>query len=72
MDVKKWYMSKAIWAGIIAVLISLYDAGAAALAAQCGVEGSFCLTLPGIPTWIYTLLAAFGVYGRGSATTRIE
>jgi hypothetical protein len=72
MESKKWYMSKAIWAGLVAVLVSLYDAGQTALAAQCGIEGSFCLSLPDIPTWIYTFLAAFGVYGRGSATTRIE
>lgn len=72
MEAKKWYMSKTIWAGIVAVFVAVYNSLTMALADQCGIEGSFCVNLPGVPSWIFAILAAFGIYGRGSATTKIE
>ena len=72
MDTKKWYMSKAIWAGIVGVIVVTYNALISGLAAGCEVEGQLCVVLPVIPEWILGLLAALGVYGRGTASTRIE
>jgi len=72
METKKWYMSKAIWAGVIGIIIAVYNALVAALAANCGVEGSICISIPAIPEFVYGILAALGVYGRGSATTKIS
>ena len=71
METKKWYLSKAIWAGIIAVIIAVYNSAVVGLASGCETEG-LCVILPGIPEWIYGILGAFGVYGRVTATTEIK
>jgi len=68
---KKWYKSKAMWAGIVGVLTAVYNALVTSLGANCGVEGALCIVLPAIPDWVFGVLAALGVYGRGSATTKI-
>lgn len=72
METKKWYLSKAIWAGIVSVIIVTYNALAGGLASGCGIEGHLCVSLPGIPEWVLGILAAMGIYGRGSATTKIS
>lgn len=72
MDSKKWYMSKAIWAGIVGIIVVVYNALVGALAAGCEIEGSICVVLPGIPQWILGILASLGVYGRAAASTKIE
>ena len=55
----KWFQSKAVWAGVIAVLISAY----ATAASQFG--------LPAIPEWVFGILGAMGVYSRVVATNKI-
>ena len=72
MDAKKWYMSKAIWAGIIGILVVLYNTLVAQLAAGCGIDGEICVHLGAIPEWILGLLATFGLYGRATAKTTIQ
>lgn len=59
MDSKKWYLSKTIWAGIVGVAIVAYNAA----------SGTF--GLPAIPEWVFAILAAFGIYSRTAATTKI-
>lgn len=49
---KKWWQSKLIWAGVVAVVISAYNTAAI----QFG--------LPAIPEFVYGILGAFGVYNR--------
>ena len=71
MESKKWYQSKAIWAGIVGVIIVTYNAFSVAMASGCGVEGNLCVSLPVIPEWILGILAALGIYGRGAADTKI-
>jgi len=71
MESKKWYMSKAIWAGLFGVLVAVYNALTGSLAAGCEIEGQLCIVVPAIPEWIFGILAAFGVYGRGTAATKI-
>ena len=53
---KKWYLSKTVWAGVIAVAIAAYNTAAT----QFG--------LPAIPEFVYGILGALGVYGRTTAT----
>ena len=60
MDNKKWFMSKTIWSGVIAVVLAAY----ATASAQFG--------LPPVPEWIFGVLAAFGVYGRVDAKSVIK
>ena len=57
---KKWYASKAIWAGVITVLVASYNAASA----QFG--------LPPIPDFVFGILAALGIYGRVASTTVIK
>ena len=57
MDKKAWFKSKAIWAGVITVLVASYNAASA----QFG--------LPPIPDFVFGILAALGIYGRVSAST---
>lgn len=66
MGTKKWYLSKAIWNGILTVLLALYGA--------FGVAGSvvFGLHLPVIPEWIFGILGSFGIVIRKMTTTVIE
>ena len=72
MNSKKWYASKTIWAGIVTVLIVVYNSVDVALASQCGVEGSFCFNIPAIPEFVYGLLGALGIYSRSVAKTEIK
>lgn len=59
-DTKKWYQSKGVWAGVVAVLVGAYGTAATQF------------NLPAIPDWIYSLLGALGVYGRVTATKEIS
>jgi uncharacterized sodium:solute symporter family permease YidK len=59
MDTKPWYKSKTILSAIVAALIGLYNTFVA-------VKG-----LPVIPDWVFTILAAVGVYSRATADTKI-
>ena len=65
MNTKKWYLSKGMWAGIIAIGISLYMGLDAALNAQFNID------LPNIPEAAFAILAALGLWGRVGATTKI-
>ena len=60
MDSKKWWQSKAVWTGVIAVLIASYNTASA----QFG--------LPAIPEVIFAILGALGIYSRVNATTVIK
>lgn len=59
-DSKKWYTSKTIWAGIVAILIAAYN------------TGSSSFGWPPVPDWVFTLLGAIGIYGRKTAETTIK
>jgi len=65
METKKWYESKTIWSGIIAILIAVYNTIQPLLAQHFGIN------LPVIPNWVYTILGALGIYGRMSADKKI-
>ena len=56
---KKWYLSKTIWAGVVAVLVAAYN------------SASVQFGLPAIPDFVFAILGAFGVYGRATANTVI-
>jgi hypothetical protein len=58
-DSKPWYQSKAIWSGVVAGLIGIYNSVAIA-------KG-----LPAVPDFVYTILGAIGVYSRATASTTI-
>ena len=49
---KKWYQSKTVWAGVVAVIVAAYNVASA----QFG--------LPVIPDFVFGILGALGVYGR--------
>ena len=72
MGKKKWFQSKTIIASICGVLFGVYDAAAAGLITGCGTTEGLCVHLPIIPAWVFSILAAFGVYGRVSANTVIK
>lgn len=72
METKKWYKSKAIWSGIVAVIIAVYNSTLVALADQCGVSGGVCFNLPQIPEFVYGILGFLGIYGRAVAKTQIK
>jgi len=63
MDTKKWYQSKAIWAGIVTAVIGAADA----IAKLFGVDLNSVWWF-GI---IVSILGAIGVYGRATASTKI-
>ena len=65
MDKKKWYQSKTVWSGILAVLVGTYNLVAT------NVAPTLDFTLPAIPDWIFTILGAMGIYGRVSADKKI-
>lgn len=65
METKEWYKSKTIWAGIITILITIYNTVRPLLLQFFGVN------LPEIPSWVYTILGALGIYGRVSADKKI-
>jgi hypothetical protein len=52
---KKWFQSKTVWAGIVAVIIAAYNSASS----QFG--------LPAIPEYVYGILGALGIYGRATA-----
>jgi len=56
---KPWYLSKTVWAGVVAVAIAAYNA----ISANFGT--------PPIPDWVFGVLGALGVYGRATASTRL-
>jgi len=61
METKKaWYLSKGVWAGIIAVVIAAYSSASS----QFG--------LPAIPEFVFGILGALGVYSRVVAKTEIK
>lgn len=57
---KKWYQSKAVLSGVVAVLLAAYTTASA----QFG--------LPPVPEWVFGILAAMGVYGRVTAHSEIK
>lgn len=63
---KKWWKSKGVLTGIVIVLTGTYEALRAQIAPQVGWN------LPEIPGLVYTILGAFGIYARASATTEIK
>jgi uncharacterized membrane-anchored protein len=65
LETKPWYQSKAVWTGVVAVLIAVYNAIGTSLAPNLG------WMLPPIPEWVFGILAAFGVYFRTTVTTKI-
>jgi len=71
-NTKAWYQSKTIIAGIVGVLIAVYNTAANGLSSGCGTEGQLCVILPSIPDWILGVLAAIGVYGRKTADATIK
>ena len=72
MDKKKWFQSKTIWAGIIGVVIAVYNSVVSSMGAGCGVEGGLCIVLPVVPEFIYGILGALGVYSRAASKTVIK
>lgn len=58
-DKKKWYRSKTVWSGIVAVLVAGYNAAAA------------YWSIPQIPEWVFALLGGLGVYGRVAAKQQV-
>jgi hypothetical protein len=63
MPTKPWYQSKGVWAGVIGLLVVIWNAIPAFFPAG---------HLPPIPEWILGVLASIGLYGRVSATTAIK
>ena len=64
MESKKWYQSKAIWAGIITALVGA--------AQTIGLQFGFDLLANPIASAVLSILGILGVYGRASATTSIK
>lgn len=64
MDEKKWYQSKAVWAGILGIVIATITAVDASF-------GTGLMTNP-ITQTILAVLSALGIYGRVTATTKIQ
>lgn len=62
---KPWYLSKAVWAAVIAILVAFYNSFNAELAPLIG------MTFPDIPEWIFGILGALGLWGRVTANTTI-
>ena len=60
MESKKWFQSRTIWVGIVAVLIAAYNTA-------CSQFG-----LPAIPEFVYGLLGALGIYSRATTNTVIK
>jgi len=58
---KPWWASKTILASVVTGVIGIY------LSLKTGG-----VHLPDIPGWVVTLLSAMGVYGRVTATDKIE
>jgi hypothetical protein len=60
MESKKWFLSKTIWSGIVAVILAAYSTAAAQF------------SLPVVPEWVFAILGAFGIYSRVNADTVIK
>jgi hypothetical protein len=58
--VKSWYFSKTVWAGIVVVLVTAWNAASE----QFG--------LPPIPEFVFAILGALGVWGRVAATESVR
>lgn len=61
MGTKEWWKSKAVWTGILTVLIAAYTAYRTSLNPH----------LPEIPEWFYAILGTFGIVFRLSANTTL-
>lgn len=61
METKPWWQSKAIWTGVVGLLVVIYNA----------IPTFLPIPLPPVPEWVLGILAALGVSFRASATTRI-
>jgi len=59
MGKKKWYRSKTVWTSVVTVVLATYN------------SASVQFGLPAVPEFVYGILAAFGVYSRVTATTKI-
>lgn len=55
---KKWYKSKGVISGIVAVLLGIYEVVRLNLAPQVG------WSIPEIPPVLFTVLGALGIYSR--------
>lgn len=64
-DSKKWYQSKAVLAGLATALFGTYEL------VKTNVAPNFGWTLPDIPSWVFTLLGAMGIWGRVTAEKKI-
>ena len=64
MDTKKWYQSKAIWAGIVTALIGAAQGVAQVFGVDLNSFWWFSIAI--------TMLGGLGIYGRATATTKIE
>jgi hypothetical protein len=60
-NIKSWFQSKTIIAGVITIGVAAYNAARSSLAPQ----------LPEIPEWVFIALGGLGVYGRVTADSRI-
>ncbi len=56
----KWFQSKTVWAGVVAVIVAAYNAA------------SVSFGLPAIPEFVFGLLGILGVYGRVNSTGSIK
>ena len=65
VDTKKWWQSKTVLSGIVAVLVGTYNLVGANLAPSFGWH------LPAIPEFVFTILGAIGIYGRVTADKTI-
>jgi len=65
-ETKKWYQSKGVWTGIVATIVGLYGLVDSHLAPALGFN------LPDIPSLVFTVLGAMGIYSRTSATKKIN
>ena len=59
METKPWYQSKTLWTAIVGGLVGIYQAVSA------------IHPLPAIPSFVFTLLSAVGLYGLRTADTKI-
>lgn len=59
-DSKKWWKSKTVLSGIVAVGLAAYSTAADHFG------------LPATPEWVFAILGALGVYGRVTATKEIK
>ena len=59
MEKKKWYRSKTVWTSVVTVVLATYN------------SASVQFGLPAVPEFVYGVLAAFGIYSRVTATTKI-